>query len=136
MPDSKTAGVELPPYAQSLGMFVERMEGELPLIACDASELVLGRPGFWHGGVIGGLLEVAALGAIRSALKIDGKRLKPVNITVQFMRSATMRRAYAIGCIERAGRRLINVTASAWQEDRQRHIASTQMTVLLAPGGD
>jgi len=132
----QSQGLELPPYAQSLGMFVERMEGELPLIACEASELVLGRPGFWHGGVIGGLLEIAALTAIRSALGIDGKRLKPVNVTVQFMRSAGLQRAYAIGCIERAGRRLVNVTSAAWQEDRARHIASAQMTVLLAPEGD
>jgi acyl-coenzyme A thioesterase PaaI-like protein len=133
MSGEKSAGLELPPYAQSLGMFVERMEGDVPLIACEAGDLVLGRPGFWHGGVIGGLLEIAALTAIRSALGIDGKRLKPVNITVQFMRAATMQRAYAIGSIERAGRRLVNVTASAWQEDRARHIAGAQMTVLLTP---
>lgn len=134
MSESRTSGLVLPPYAQSLGMHVERMEGVLPLIACDASELVLGRPGFWHGGVIAGLLEIAAHSAIRSALDVDGKQMKTINFTVQFMRSASMRRAFAIGAIERAGRRLVNVTASAWQEDRERHIASAQMTVLLTPG--
>ncbi len=128
-----TAGMELSPYAQSLGMHVAQMEDGLPLIACDAGELALGRPGFWHGGVIGGLLEIAALSAIRAKLGIDGKRLKTVNITVQFMRSAPAGRAFAIGTIERAGRRLVTVTAAAWQEDRNRHIASAQLTVLLTP---
>jgi len=128
-----TAGMELSPYAQSPGMHVAQMEDGLPLIACDAGELALGRPGFWHGGVIGGLLEIAALSAIRAKLGIDGKRLKTVNITVQFMRSAPAGRAFAIGTIERAGRRLVTVTAAAWQEDRNRHIASAQLTVLLTP---
>jgi len=135
MTDGTTARFELPPYAQSVGMVIEHMEGDLPLIACEAGDLVMGRPGFWHGGVIGGLLEIAALSAIRTSLGIDGKRLKPVNITVQFMRTATIQRTYAIGCIERAGRRLVNVTASAWQENRERHIASAQLTVLLSPEG-
>jgi acyl-coenzyme A thioesterase PaaI-like protein len=112
-------------------MFVERMEDGLPLIACDASELVLGRPGFWHGGVIGGLLEIAALSAIRARLDVYSGPLRLVNVTVQFMRSAGLQRAYAIGCIERAGRRVVNVTASAWQDERDRHIASAQFTVLL-----
>jgi acyl-coenzyme A thioesterase PaaI-like protein len=133
MYQTDAARPELPPYAQSLGMFVDRMEGDLPLIACDASQFVVGRPGFWHGGVIAGLLEIAAHGAVRSVLGIDGNRLKPATFTVQFMRSAPLRRAYAIACIERAGRRLVNVTASAWQEDRDRHFASGQMTILLAP---
>jgi len=131
MADSDRAGFDLPPYAQNLGMFVGRFEDGLPLIACEASELVQGRPGLWHGGVIGGLLEVAALTAIRARLGIEGKRLKVVNVTVQFMRSAPMTRAYALGNIERAGRRLVNVTASAWQDDRARHIAAAQMTVQL-----
>jgi acyl-coenzyme A thioesterase PaaI-like protein len=128
------AGIlELPPYAQSLGMIVERIEGGLPLIACEASELVLGRPGFWHGGVIGGLLEVAALAAVRTATGVEQCRIRPVNVTVQFMRAATMERAFAIGCIERAGRRIVNVTASAWQDDRDKHIAALQMTLALTP---
>jgi uncharacterized protein (TIGR00369 family) len=126
-------GPDLPPYAQALGMVVERMEDGVPLIACDAGDLVLGLPGFWHGGVIGGLLEIAAHSAICSTLGIDGKRIRTVNITVQFMRSAPVGRAYALGTIERAGRRLVNVTASAWQEDRDRHIASAQLTVQLSP---
>jgi uncharacterized protein (TIGR00369 family) len=133
MSEAPSTPMDLPPYAQSLGMHVAQMESGLPLIACDAGELALGRPGFWHGGVIGGLLEIAALGAIRAKLGIDGNRLKTVNITVQFMRSAPAGRAYAIGTIERAGRRLVNVTAAAWQEDRNRHIASAQMTVLIKP---
>jgi len=131
MSGSAAAGLELPPYAKSLGMVVERMEGGLPLIACEASDLVLRRPGFWHGGVIGGLLDVAALTAVRSRLDVSIGQLRLVNVTVQFMRSAPLQRAYAIGCIERAGRRLVNVTASAWQDERDRHIAAAQFTVLL-----
>lgn len=127
----ETLGFDLPPYAQSLGMFVESMEGKLPLIACDAGEMVQGRPGFWHGGAIGGLLEIAALSAVRSALWIDGSRLKPVSFTVQFMRGATIQRSFAIASIRRAGRRMVNVDADAWQDNRERPIACARMTVML-----
>lgn len=127
----ETLGFDLPPYAQSLGIFVDSLEGKLPLIACDAGEVVHGRPGFWHGGVIGGLLEIAALVAVRSALEVEGTSLKPVSFTVQFMRAATIRRSFAIGSIRRAGRRIVNVDADAWQGDRERLIASARMTIML-----
>ncbi|MCX7864941.1 MAG: PaaI family thioesterase [Novosphingobium sp.] len=120
---------DLSPYAQSLGVLIERAEGGLPLMACDPGAAVLGRPGFWHGGVIGGLLEIAAYGAVCTALGIPAERLRPVTITVQFLRAAPLVRTRALGTIERAGKRLVNVTACAWQEDRNRHVATAQLTL-------
>lgn len=127
--------VTLPPYALSLGMFVDHLEGHAPVLACDPTDRIIGRAGFWHGGALSGLLEMAAFAAIRSELGIEGKRQKPVNVTVQFMRGASLQRTYAVGRIERAGRRLINISAEAWQENRDRLIASARMNVLLAAGG-
>ena len=58
-------------------------------------------------------------------------RLKPVNVSVQFMRGAGPQRLFALGLVERAGRRMVNVTALAWQEDRARPVASAWMNVML-----
>ena len=124
----------LPPYALSLGIGVERIEAGAPLLTLDFTEKVHGRPGFLHGGAIGGLLEKAAITALRMALAERGAvpRLKPVNMTVEFLRGGTDRRTYALGRVTRAGRRIANVSAEAWQDDPARPIASAWMNVLLA----
>ena len=52
-------------------------------------DVVLGRPGYVHGGAIAGLLEFAAFGALYEALgAARGVTVKPVNVTVQYMRGA------------------------------------------------
>ena len=128
----------LPPYALALGIGVDRIDGALPVLGLDFSEKVHGRPGFLHGGAIGGLLEMAAIAALRVALAERGPdgaglpRLKPVNMTVEFLRGGTEQRTYAIGRVTRAGRRIANVSAEAWQDDPARPIASAWMNVLLA----
>ena len=128
----------LPPYALALGIGVERIQGVAPVLAFDFSERVNGRPGFLHGGAIGGLLEMAAIAALRMALAQRGPdgaglpRLKPVNLTVEFLRGGTGRRTYAMGRVTRAGRRIANISAEAWQDDPARPISSAWMNVLLA----
>ena len=124
----------LPPYALSLGIGVERIEAGAPLLTLDFAEKVHGRPGFLHGGAIGGLLEMAAIAALRRALATRGAvpRLKPVNMTVEFLRGGTDRQTYALGRVTRAGRRIANVSAAAWQDDPARPIATAWMNVLLA----
>ena len=128
----------LPPYALALGIGVARIEGAAPVLTLAISEKVMGRPGFVHGGAIGGLLEMAAIAALRMALAQRGPngavlpRLKPVNVTVEFLRGGTEQRTYAIGRVTRAGRRIANVSAEAWQDDPARPIASAWMNVLLA----
>ncbi|MDP3675284.1 MAG: PaaI family thioesterase [Novosphingobium sp.] len=124
----------LPPYAVSLGIGVERIEAGAPLLTLDFAEKVHGRPGFLHGGAIGGLLEMAAIAALRMALAERGAvpRLKPVNMTVEFLRGGTDRRTYALGRVTRAGRRIANVSAEAWQDDPARPIATAWMNVLLS----
>ena len=124
----------LPPYALSMGIGVERFEAGAPVLTLDFAEIVMGRPGYLHGGAIGGLLEMAAIAALRQALAERGAvpRLKPVNMTVEFLRGGTDRRTFALGRVTRAGRRIANVSAEAWQDDPAKPIASAWMNVLLA----
>ena len=124
----------LPPYALSMGIGVERFEAGAPVLTLDFAEIVMGRPGYLHGGAIGGLLEMAAIAALRQALAERGAvpRLKPVNMTVEFLRGGTDRRTFALGRVTRAGRRIANVSAEAWQGDPAKPIASAWMNVLLA----
>jgi uncharacterized protein (TIGR00369 family) len=121
---------DLPPYARLLGLSTARGEtGEL-LWIMPFGEEVVGRPGFLHGGAIAGLLEFAALGTVYDTLG-EGVAVKPINVTVQFMRGGVDRETFAGARITRLGSRVANVEAYAWQEDREKPIASAQMNVML-----
>ncbi|MGB7656316.1 MAG: PaaI family thioesterase [Novosphingobium sp.] len=126
---------DLPPYAQALGIALDHAEDGTPILYFDYSERVAGRPGFLHGGALSGLMEMAAIAALRTELERRGEamKLKPVNVQVEFMRGGTQQRTFASGSVTRAGRRVALVNAEAWQDDRSKPIALAQMKVLLSP---
>lgn len=120
----------LPPYAQLLKLRTEEQEGRLRFVMPFHDDVV-GRPGFLHGGAIAGLLEFAAFTALSRELGHDGATMKPVTVTVDYMRGGTPRDTYAEAVIERLGKRLANVEAFAWQNDRARPIAAARINFLL-----
>jgi uncharacterized protein (TIGR00369 family) len=125
----------LPPYAQLLQLRVERDEQGAPLFVMPFHDDVVGRPGFLHGGAIAGLLEFAAFASLREALGDKAAEMKPINITVDYMRGGQPRDTFASAIIERLGARIANVEAQAWQKDRKTPIASAQMNFLLVREG-
>ena len=125
----------LPPYAELLGLSTRRSgDGEL-LWVMPFREAVVGRPGFLHGGAIAGLLEFAALGTLYDALgEKDEVKVKPINVTVDFMRGGAEHETFAAATVTRLGNRVANVEAHAWQQDRARPIAAARMNLLLRRG--
>lgn len=124
----------LPPYADLLG--IAPVAGEDPtLLTMPSADTVLGRPGYLHGGAIGGLLEMAAIVALRHALAADGGgQIKPINVTVDFMRGGREKPTFARGCVTRLGGRVANVEAIAWQDDAAKPIAAARMNYLIVRG--
>ena len=121
----------LPPYAGVLGLQIETGEGA-PVVAMPFGDAVLGRPGFLHGGAIAGLLEIAAIVALDHALAADGGgRIKPINVTIDFMRGGRDKITRASGIVTRLGTRIANVEATAWQDDRARPIAAARMNYKI-----
>ncbi|WP_375392749.1 PaaI family thioesterase [uncultured Sphingomonas sp.] len=122
----------LPPYARLLGLTAAPQADGPPLLVMPFADPVLGRPGFLHGGAIAGLLEMAAIAALRHALEDAGDtRIKPVNVTMDFLRGGRDHPTCAAGSVVRIGGRVANVAATAWQEDRARPIAAARITCLL-----
>lgn len=122
---------DLPPYAQLLRLSVEKIDGRVRF-RMPFHDDVTGRPGFLHGGAIAALLEFAAYATLRDQLGADDTvRIKPVTVTVDYMRGGRPRETQAEAVIERLGRRLANIDAFAWQDDRDTPIASARMNVLL-----
>jgi uncharacterized protein (TIGR00369 family) len=125
----------LPPYAHFLGIGMRRSEnGELQFVM-PFGDAVIGRPGYLHGGAIAGLLEFAAIGAIFEEIGgSEGVTVKPINVTVNFMRGATSHETFAAATVTRLGSRVANVEAHAWQQDRSKPIAAAQMNVMIRRG--
>ncbi|KTF68900.1 PaaI family thioesterase [Sphingomonas sp. HT-1] len=124
--------MKLPPYAELLGLTVEP-GADAPVLVMPFSGDVVGRPGFLHGGAIGGLLEMAAVGALLQALESEGgAKVKPVNVTVDYMRGGREKETRAKGTVTRLGNRVANVSAVAWQDEEDRPIASARMNFLIA----
>lgn len=119
------------PYADLLGVAVERDEHGAPVLLLPFADHVVGRPGFLHGGAIAGLLEQAALATLRHALDQDEVTIEPVTITVDFQRGGRPRDTRAAGIVTRLGTRVANIQAIAWQEDRSKPIASARLNCLL-----
>lgn len=122
---------DLPPYADVLGLSVA--PGDDPtLLAMPFGDAVVGRPGFLHGGAIGGLLEMAAIVALKHALAEEGGGgIKPINVTIDFMRGGREKPTLAKAVVTRLGTRVANVEARAWQDDETRPIAAARMNYLV-----
>lgn len=124
----------LPAYARSLGITLHGHESDLPVLCIEFGGNIEGRPGFLHGGATAGLLENAGYAALRTVLMAEGRDpvMKPINITVQYLSAGKPKTTYALARITRLGRRNANLTVEAWQDDRDRPIASAVMNILMA----
>ena len=122
----------LPPYARLLDLrIVSGEDGDL--VVMPFGNDVLGRPGYLHGGAIAGLLEFAAFTALASALGDQGATMKPVTITIDYMRGGAeeLGETFAAAHIERLGKRIANIEALAWQQDRAKPIAAARINFLI-----
>ncbi|WP_118856496.1 PaaI family thioesterase [Sphingomonas mesophila] len=123
---------ELPPYGRLLRLEPTGDGG----FTMPFHEDVVGRPGYLHGGAIAGLLEFAAFATLRQALGDVSATLKPVTVTIEFLRGAGASRGptHADALIERLGKRIANVEATAWQTDRARPVATARINFLIERG--
>lgn len=129
--------VKLTPYADAMGIAVERVEDGVPVLRVEFSDAVQGRPGALHGGAISGLLETAGYALLRRALGEAARAaaMKPINLTVQFLASGKPCTTFAKARIVKLGRRTANLSVEAWQDDPARPIASAVMNVMVAGEG-
>jgi uncharacterized protein (TIGR00369 family) len=118
---------EIPPYARLLKL---RFESD-GVVVMPFHEDVIGRPGFLHGGAIAGLLEFAAYRTLSAQIGDDSLTMKPVTVTVDYMRPGADRETFAAARVERLGASVANVEAVAWQEQRDQPIASARLNFLL-----
>ena len=123
------------PYARTMG-FVRSTDADGRLIlTMPYDKGKRGRPGFVHGGALAGLLESVAFMTLQDALGTDDAvTIKPINVTVTYMRGAVEVPTLARATIERLGKRVANVEAVAWQDDPTKPVAMAQLNLMLVRG--
>ncbi|MEM9122914.1 MAG: PaaI family thioesterase [Pseudomonadota bacterium] len=114
------------PYARFLQIGAELKGHELTMVLPFRDEIV-GNPRLpaIHGGVIGAFLEVTA--TVQLVWEVaDIKLPKPIDMNIAFLRSGRPQPTYARATITKQGRRIVQVSADAWQEERNKPIATWQ----------
>jgi uncharacterized protein (TIGR00369 family) len=121
------------PYAQFLGVRMELHGDEMTAVLPYAEHLV-GNPMLpaLHGGVIGAFMEMTALLQISIAESLM-RQPRPVDVSIDYLRSGRPVDTYARALIKRVGRRIANVQVEAWQETRAAPIAVLHGHFLLTP---
>ena len=130
-PPDPQALLSLIPYTQHLGIRADVADGILTLTMPFAPHLIgnVALPAL-HGGVIGSLLETAAIAQV--VWESRGPRLpKPVDITIDYLRSGRAVTSHARARIAKQGRRVVNVHAEMWQEDEAKPIAALRGHFLI-----
>jgi uncharacterized protein (TIGR00369 family) len=121
------------PYARFLGVRAEVAGDEMTLIMPFAEHLVgnIRLPAL-HGGVVGAFLEMTALAQLWVSVGL-ARQARPVDVTVEYLRSGRPLTSYARAEIKRIGRRVANVQVEAWQEARAKPIAALHGHFSLKP---
>ena len=124
------------PYARFLGVRMElhgdEMTGVLPY-----AEHLIGNPTLpaLHGGVIGAFMEMTALLQL-SILEDQRRQPRPVDVSIDYLRSGRPTDTFARALIKKVGRRIANVQVEAWQETRGAPIAALHGHFMLSPRED
>jgi len=119
------------PYCAWLGL-VAHIEAERVVLEMPFDAKLIGNPIIpaLHGGVIGSLLETAAI--VQSIFATQSASIpKPVDITIDYLRTGRAVTSFASARLARQGRRVVNVHAQMWQEDEAKPIAALRGHFLL-----
>lgn len=116
--------LELIPYARFLDVALEETDAG-PVCRLPFRDDLVGNAALpaLHGGVVGAFLELAALVGLID--QTDSERVpRPINFSVDYLRSVGPRDTRARAEIVKHGRRIANVRVLAWQDDPAKPVAA------------
>ncbi len=123
--------IETVPYARLIGMKALTLGEEL-VFHLPALESNIGNPTLpaLHGGCIGGFMENAAIFHVLGT--IEAERIpKVVDFSLDYLRAGRFLDTFASCTVVRQGRKVVNVSISAWQTRKEEPIATARTHLLL-----
>ncbi len=131
--DDMQALVDHIPYARFLGIRVDRKGSEITMILPFKESLIgnINLPAL-HGGAIGAFLEITSV--VQLLFNTSCERLpKTIDISIDYLRSGRPVDTYGRASVTRQGRRVANVRAEIWQEEKSKPVAASHGHFLLTP---
>ncbi len=126
-----TAINDLIPYARTVGLEAMTDAGGL-LVALRFRESNIGNSQmrFIHGGVVGALMEHAAI--LHLLAETEAAVVpKIINLSIDYLRPCLAADTFARGAVLKQGRRVANVRMIAWQDSPERPVAAGHAHFLL-----
>ncbi len=121
------------PYAKFLGIQrVITSEDNKYIFSIKPKASLVGNPTLpaIHGGALGGFMEISA--TIHLMMKLEVLLVpKVVDFSIDYIRAGKLKETFVRCKIVRFGRKLVNLSVEAWQEDEQTPIAKARMQVLI-----
>jgi len=107
------------PFVQTLGMVCDIKGNEMTAILPFQDKLI-------------GFLELCAMSQVFLNTELE-RPPRPINLTIDYLRSAKAEDLYARAYIPKLGRRIANVRCEAWQADRAKPVATLHAHFLVTP---
>jgi acyl-coenzyme A thioesterase PaaI-like protein len=125
--------IETLPFARFLNVSLKLCGDELTMTLPYRPELI-GNPIIpaLHGGVIGAFMEMTAMAQLAYKENFDHFP-KPINSTVQYLRTGKAQDTFARARLNRVGRTIANIEVAAWQDEINAPIANLHAHFLLQP---
>lgn len=121
------------PFAQTLGIECKIHGDEMTAVLPFQDKLIGNAAiGALHGGAIGSFLELTAMAQVFLLTELD-RPPKPIDLTIDYLRSGKAEDAFARAHVTKLGRRIANVHCEAWQGMREKPIATLHAHFLIAP---
>ncbi|MDR5902396.1 MULTISPECIES: PaaI family thioesterase [Halomonas] len=128
-----SAWLELMPYARRIGVTTSPdPKGDGLLFRLDPRAGNVGNvmlPAL-HGGVVAAFMETAATLDLMLATR-EPRLPRIVDISIDYLRTARLVPTHARCSLLREGRRLANVTVSAWQKEEATPVATARLHFVL-----
>tara|TARA_B110000046_G_C13002470_1_gene402824 strand:- start:90 stop:536 length:447 start_codon:yes stop_codon:yes gene_type:complete len=123
--------LDLIPYSSFIGVKA-KVEGTEVLYWMDRRPSNIGNPSLpaIHGGVIGGFLELSAGIEILYTLGVN-EVPKVIDFSLDYLRPGRYKTMYANCTVLRQGRKLVNVSVTAWQDSPDTPIATARCHFLI-----
>lgn len=124
--------LDLIPYARLLGVKIEPTDAGWDLLLPSSPDIIgdVNLPAI-HGGVIGSFLELTAMLHLIDESNTLERVPKPINFSIDYLRSAGPRDTRGRAEIFKLGKRIANVRVVAWQDDPNKPVAAGNGKFLL-----
>ncbi len=119
------------PYANLLGIKASLIKDEI-LFHLPSSQAHIGNPTLpaMHGGVVGGFMEISAALHLMYSMEVQAAP-KVINFSIEYLRAGFLVDTYARCQIVRLGRKVAHISATCWQADENKPIATSRTHFLL-----